>query len=125
MTPLQQRPAARMDREGLAHIGGRVPTIVSVSDLTTARTVQRARLAQACGATAVMVLPISYWKLTEAEVVDHYKAVGAAIDIPGEGYTSFLMAGIFAQTVVFGSTYSGAAMAQDLPDFRQRCASTQ
>ena len=41
---------------------------------------------------------------------------GAAIDIPGEGYTSFLMAGIFAQTVVFGSTYSGAAMAQDLKD---------
>jgi ABC-2 type transport system permease protein len=39
---------------------------------------------------------------------------GAAIDIPGDGYTSFLMAGIFAQTVVFGSTYSGAAMAQDL-----------
>ena len=40
---------------------------------------------------------------------------GAAIDIPG-GYTSFLMAGIFAQTVVFGSTYSGSAMAQDLKD---------
>lgn len=41
---------------------------------------------------------------------------GAAIEIPGEGYESFLMAGIFAQTVVFGSTYSGAAMAQDLKD---------
>ncbi len=65
-----------------ARIAGRVPSVVSVSDLTTARTVQRARLAQACGATAVMVLPISYWKLTEAEVVAHYKAVGAAIDIP-------------------------------------------
>jgi ABC-2 type transport system permease protein len=41
---------------------------------------------------------------------------GAAIDIPGGGYPSFLMAGIFAQTVVFGSTYSGSAMAQDLKD---------
>ncbi|WAB82716.1 ABC transporter permease [Microcella daejeonensis] len=41
---------------------------------------------------------------------------GAAIDIPGGDYTSFLMAGIFAQTVVFGSTYSGSAMAQDLKD---------
>ena len=65
-----------------ARIADRVPSVVSVSDLTTARTVQRARLAQACGATAVMVLPISYWKLTEAEVIAHYKAVGAAIDIP-------------------------------------------
>jgi ABC-2 type transport system permease protein len=41
---------------------------------------------------------------------------GAAIDIPNSDYTSFLMAGIFAQTVVFGSTYSGSAMAQDLKD---------
>ena len=38
------------------------------------------------------------------------------IDIPGSSYVEFLMAGIFAQTVVFGSTYSGSAMAQDLKD---------
>lgn len=38
------------------------------------------------------------------------------IDIPGSTYTEFIMAGIFAQTVVFGSTYSGSAMAQDLKD---------
>ena len=36
------------------------------------------------------------------------------IDIPGSSYKEFIMAGIFAQTVVFGSTYSGSAMAQDL-----------
>lgn len=63
-------------------ISGRVPTVVSVSDLTTSRTVQRARLAESCGATAVMVLPVSYWKLTDTEIVDHYKTVGAAINIP-------------------------------------------
>lgn len=39
-----------------------------------------------------------------------------AINIEGGNYTQFLMAGIFAQTVVFGSTYSGSAMAQDLKD---------
>jgi len=38
------------------------------------------------------------------------------INIPGSTYTEFIMAGIFAQTVVFGSTYSGSAMAQDLKD---------
>lgn len=38
------------------------------------------------------------------------------IDIPGSSYKEFIMAGIFAQTVVFGSTYSGSAMAQDLRD---------
>lgn len=41
---------------------------------------------------------------------------GSSITVPGENYTSFLMAGIFAQTIVFGSTYSGSAMAQDLKD---------
>ncbi|PWC06157.1 ABC transporter permease [Mycetocola zhujimingii] len=38
------------------------------------------------------------------------------IEIPGSTYADFIMAGIFAQTVVFGSTYSGSAMAQDLKD---------
>lgn len=41
---------------------------------------------------------------------------GGAITVPGGNYTNFLMAGIFAQTVVFGSTFSGSAMAQDLKD---------
>lgn len=39
-----------------------------------------------------------------------------SIDIPGSNYKEFIMAGIFAQTVVFGSTYSGSAMAQDLKE---------
>lgn len=41
---------------------------------------------------------------------------GGVIQIPGVSYQEFLMAGIFAQTVVFGSTYSGSSMAQDLKD---------
>ncbi|WP_152227697.1 dihydrodipicolinate synthase family protein [Pseudomonas sp. SCB32] len=66
----------------LKTIAGRVPTIVSVSDLTTARTVRRARFAERLGASAVMVLPVSYWKLNEAEILAHYRAVGEAISIP-------------------------------------------
>jgi len=41
---------------------------------------------------------------------------GGAIAVQGTDYVQFLMAGIFAQTVVFGSTFSGSAMAQDLKD---------
>ncbi|KTR07940.1 ABC transporter permease [Curtobacterium luteum] len=41
---------------------------------------------------------------------------GGAIDVEGTDYTQFLMAGIFAQTVVFGATFSGSAMAQDLKE---------
>jgi len=39
-----------------------------------------------------------------------------AISVQGTDYVQFLMAGIFAQTVVFGATFSGAAMALDLKD---------
>ena len=41
---------------------------------------------------------------------------GGSITVAGTDYTQYLMAGIFAQTVVFGSTFSGAAMAQDLKE---------
>ena len=60
----------------------RVPTIVSVSSLTTAQTIRNAKAAEKMGATAVMVLPISYWKLNESEILAHYRAVGEAINIP-------------------------------------------
>ncbi|AMK31387.1 dihydrodipicolinate synthase family protein [Pseudomonas mosselii] len=66
----------------LERIAKRVPSIVSVSDLTTAGAVRRARFAQQHGADAVMVLPAAYWKLSEAEIVQHYRTIGAAIDIP-------------------------------------------
>ena len=66
----------------LAKIARRVPTVVSVSDLTTAKAVRRARYAEANGADVVMVLPASYWKLSEAEILAHYAAIGDSIGVP-------------------------------------------
>ena len=39
---------------------------------------------------------------------------GSSIEIPGVDYREFLIAGVFAQTVVFGSTYTGAGLAEDM-----------
>jgi ABC-2 type transport system permease protein len=39
---------------------------------------------------------------------------GGAIDIPGLDYREFLIAGIFAQTAVFGATFTGAGIADDM-----------
>jgi len=39
---------------------------------------------------------------------------GGSIDVPGLNYREFLIAGIFAQTVVFGATYTGAGLAEDM-----------
>ncbi len=39
---------------------------------------------------------------------------GSSIDIPGVGYREFLIGGIFAQTVIFGATFTGAGLADDI-----------
>ncbi|MCU1642328.1 MAG: dihydrodipicolinate synthase family protein [Nocardia sp.] len=68
--------------ESIGHTAGRVPTVVGVSELTTAGTIKRARIAESCGATAIMVLPVSYWKLTERELRQHFTAVAESVGIP-------------------------------------------
>lgn len=78
----------------ISAVAGRVPVIPGVSDLTTANTVRRAQRAQAAGASAVMVLPVSYWKLSEREIASHYAAVGASIDIPIMAYNNPATSGI-------------------------------
>ena len=39
---------------------------------------------------------------------------GSGIEVPGMSYKDFLMAGIFAQTVIFGATITGAGLAEDM-----------
>ncbi len=39
---------------------------------------------------------------------------GSSINVPGGSYREFLIAGIFAQTVVFGATFTGAGLAEDM-----------
>ncbi|WP_438028551.1 dihydrodipicolinate synthase family protein [Sorangium sp. So ce233] len=63
-------------------VAGRAPTLVGVSSLTTERTVHHAKYAERAGATAVMILPMSYWKLSDNEIVAHFETVAKAISIP-------------------------------------------
>ena len=39
---------------------------------------------------------------------------GSSIDIPGTSYREYLIAGVFAQTVIFGSTFTGVGLAEDM-----------
>lgn len=75
-------------------VGKRVPVIVGASDLTTANTIRRARRAEAAGADAVMILPVSYWKLSDREIAHHYASVGAAIGIPIMAYNNPATSGL-------------------------------
>ena len=78
----------------VAAVAGRVPVVAGASDLTTAGTVARAQYAEQVGATAVMVIPVSYWALSEREIVQHYGSVSDAISIPIMAYNNPATSGI-------------------------------
>jgi 4-hydroxy-tetrahydrodipicolinate synthase len=80
--------------ESIAAVAGRVPTVVGISDLTTAGAVRRALAAQRYGADSVMVLPVSYWKLSERELINHFAAVAESIAIPIMVYNNPATSGI-------------------------------
>lgn len=78
----------------IQQVAGRVPTLVGVSNLTTKKTVYHAQFAEKAGATAVMVIPMSYWKLSDEEIVKHYDTVASKISIPIMAYNNPATAGV-------------------------------
>ncbi|TCS13738.1 dihydrodipicolinate synthase family protein [Caulobacter sp. BK020] len=63
-------------------VAGRVPIIVGVSELTTARAAAFAKDAQSLGADALMVLPAMVYVPTEAELEAHFRTVAQASALP-------------------------------------------
>lgn len=63
-------------------IGGRTPIIVGVGALRTDEAVALAQDAAAAGADGLLLAPVSYQPLTEAEVRGHVLAVAEATDLP-------------------------------------------
>lgn len=78
----------------LQQVNGRVPVLAGVSNLTTERTIYHARFAEKAGATAVMIIPMSYWKLTDDEIFRHYDQVAAQLSIPIMAYNNPATGGI-------------------------------
>lgn len=94
--------------QGLAEVGSPIGRLFSDGWVTTKRNLIK----------IVRVPDILFFTLLQPImfVLLFTYVYGGVVDIPGSSYAEFLMAGIFAQTVVFGSTFSGSAMAQDLKD---------
>ncbi len=78
----------------ISQVKGRVPVLVGVSNLTTERTIYHAKFAEKAGADAVMIIPMSYWKLTDNEIVQHYDAVAKQISIPIMAYNNPATGGV-------------------------------
>jgi 4-hydroxy-tetrahydrodipicolinate synthase len=78
----------------IEQVNGRVPVLVGVSNLTTEKTIYHAKFAEKAGADAVMIIPMSYWKLTDDEIVQHYDAVAKQISIPIMAYNNPATGGV-------------------------------
>jgi 4-hydroxy-tetrahydrodipicolinate synthase len=63
-------------------LGGAVPLLVGVGALRTDEACALARDAEAAGADALLLAPVSYTPLTDAEVFEHFRAVAAATGLP-------------------------------------------
>jgi 4-hydroxy-tetrahydrodipicolinate synthase len=64
------------------HINGRVRFLPGTGAISTAEAVRLSKHAADMGADGVLVVPITYWRLTEEELYEHYEAIAHAIKIP-------------------------------------------
>jgi 4-hydroxy-tetrahydrodipicolinate synthase len=106
-------------------VAGAVPVLVGAVDTGTRRVVEHARLAASAGADAVVVTAPFYIRPNAAEVVEHYRRVAAAIDVPVVAYdipsavgihlTPDIVAELAADKLVIALKDSSG----DLADFRE------
>ncbi|HEX8644939.1 MAG TPA: dihydrodipicolinate synthase family protein [Allosphingosinicella sp.] len=69
-------------RAAVAAVGGRVPLVAGVSELTTPRAIAFARDAEAIGVDALMLLPAMVYVPKPEELYEHFRAVAAATSLP-------------------------------------------
>ena len=61
---------------------GRVPVVANISDAGTRLAIENARDAAAAGADAIALLPPYYYVNEQDELLEHFRAVRAAVDLP-------------------------------------------
>lgn len=64
------------------HAAGRIAVIAGTGTRTTSACISLSQAAQDAGCDGIMVLPVSYWPLTQDEVRDHYERVARAVKLP-------------------------------------------
>ncbi len=64
------------------HIHGRVPFLPGTGAPTTAEAIRLSKYAEDIGADGVLVVPINYWRGTEDELYEHYRAIARSVKIP-------------------------------------------
>jgi len=79
---LEEHERASVLQTVVDHVAGRVPVVAGTSADGTRTCISYSRQAKQIGAAAVMVSPPRMPKLNSAAVVNHYKALADAVDVP-------------------------------------------
>jgi len=79
---LRREERRRAVETAVERLNGRAPVIAGVGALRTDDAVALAQDARAAGADAVLLAPVSYTPLTDAEVYEHFATVAGATDLP-------------------------------------------
>lgn len=64
------------------HVGGRKPVLIGIAHCGTQATINAGLHAQQCGATGAVVVNPWYNPLSEQNLVNHYKAIAQALELP-------------------------------------------
>lgn len=80
---------------------GRIPVILNLSENTTKNAVNFARKARELGADGLMLLPPMRYKADSREVVEYFKAVATATDLPILIYNNPVDYGIYVTLEMF------------------------
>jgi len=69
-------------------VAGRVPVIVHVGAVSTAQAVELAQFAESAGADGVGAIPPYYYRYPEKDLLDYFRALIHAVDIPVLAYNN-------------------------------------
>ncbi|AOA59732.1 dihydrodipicolinate synthase family protein [Acinetobacter larvae] len=81
-------------KTSIAVVNHRVPVILGISELTTNMAIQKAKKAEELGADVIMVMPISYWKLSDQEIYEYYQQIAAETSLPIMVYNNPATSGV-------------------------------
>lgn len=80
-------------------VKGRIPVIVHVGDIGTAKSIELARHAEAAGADAISSVPPFYWGFDADAIYNYYNDIASSVNIPMVVY-NIALAGLMDKNLV-------------------------
>lgn len=74
--------------KGVQKVAHHIPVIIGIGELTTSAAIRKAQYAEKIGGDALMIIPISYWKLSDQEIFDYYAAIAEKTSLPIMAYNN-------------------------------------